>query len=67
MAAWDADAAQAAVDYGTFDTRTESNLATLLPIAQRYARKWLRDSVLPWAAKNGLTVKIISGTRTYAE
>lgn len=66
MAAWDADAEQAAVDYGTFDSRTESNLATLLPIAQRYARKWLAN-VMVWAESKGLAVKIIGGTRTYAE
>lgn len=67
MQQWDFDEQAAKNEYGTFDSRTEGNLTTLLPIAQRYARKWLRDSVLPWAAKNGLTVKIIGGTRTYAE
>lgn len=66
MQQWDFDEQQAKNEYGTFDERTESNLSTLLPVAQKHARKWL-NSVMVWAAKNGLVVKIICGTRTYAE
>ena len=49
---------------GRFDDRTEACIATLLPKAQIAARKAMI------AAKDlggGLTVKILSGTRTYAE
>lgn len=63
---WDFDEQAAKNEYGTFDDRTEGNLSTLLPVAQKHARKWL-NSVMAWAAKNGLVVKIIGGTRTYAE
>lgn len=49
-----------------FDTRTELNIATLVPAAQFAARKFMR-AVLPAMALHGLTVKIICGTRTYAE
>lgn len=49
--------------YGKFDDRTEANIATLLPKAQVAARKFmvLANSKFP------LTVKILSGTRSYAE
>ncbi len=53
-----------AEQYGYFDQRTEANIATLLPKAQIAARKAML------AAKGlggGLTVQILSGTRTYAE
>lgn len=66
MQQWDFEEQAAKNEYGTFDDRTESNLSTLLPIAQKHARKWLQ-SVMVWAAKNGLKVQIIGGTRTYAE
>lgn len=47
---------------GVFDTRSENCIATLLPPAQKIARRFL-------AAAKGfpLAVRIISGTRTYAE
>ena len=48
--------------YGTFDSRSESNLITLIPKAQIEARKFLKI-----AADNNKIVKILSGTRTYAE
>lgn len=48
--------------YGTFDSRTESNIATLLPDAQRAARRFL-VAAKPFQYQ----VKILSGTRTYAE
>lgn len=50
--------------YGRFDDRTEANIATLLPKAQIAARKAM---VAVKALGGGLTVKILSGTRTYAE
>lgn len=66
MQQWDFDEQQAKNEYGTFDDRTEGNLSTLLPVAQKHARKWLQN-VMVWAKNNGLKVQIIGGTRTYAE
>lgn len=48
--------------YGRFDDRTESVIASLLPNAQIQARKFMCI-----AANFKLTVKLISGTRSYAE
>ncbi|MFQ5466054.1 MAG: M15 family metallopeptidase, partial [Thermodesulfobacteriota bacterium] len=47
---------------GEFDFRTEKNIRTLLLTAQREARAYM-NRVLD----AGINVKIISGTRTYAE
>ena len=47
---------------GQFDPRTEQNIATLMPAAQKAARKFMKA-----AAAFPLTVRIISGSRTYAE
>lgn len=47
---------------GQFDPRSEKNIATLMPPAQKVARKFMRA-----AAGFRNTVKIISGSRTYAE
>jgi peptidoglycan LD-endopeptidase CwlK len=49
-------------EMGELDPRTEKAIGTLLPQAQRKAREFMK------AAKDfPVTVKIISGTRTYAE
>lgn len=48
--------------YGTFDNRSESNIISLTPKAQTEARKFLKIM-----KDNGKNVRIISGTRTYAE
>jgi len=53
-----------AEQYGRFDDRTEANIATLLPKAQIAARKAMNAAK---ALGGGLTVQILSGTRTYAE
>lgn len=45
-----------------FDSRSEKNLATLAPNAQRKAREWLR-----MCREAGINVKIICGTRSYEE
>jgi len=45
-----------------FDERSEKNLATLVPNAQRKAREWLRKCL-----EAGINVKVICGTRTYEE
>ena len=57
----DAQAAYEALrsSMGTLDPRTEKNIATLLPIAQQAARRFMKIA--------GSSCKIISGTRTYAE
>lgn len=47
---------------GSFDPRSERNIATLSLKAQREARLFLAR-----ALQGGLLVRIISGTRTYAE
>lgn len=64
-AAFDALFAQYQVKYGIFDTRSEVNISTLLPKMQVAARKLMalaRDKFF----KVG-QVKILSGTRSYAE
>lgn len=53
-----------AEQYGRFDDRTEGNLMTLLPKAQVAARKAM---IAVQALGGGLTVQVLSGTRTYAE
>jgi peptidoglycan LD-endopeptidase CwlK len=47
---------------GTFDDRTEANIKSLIPAAQRKAREFMKV-----ASTFSLTCRIISGTRTYAE
>lgn len=66
IAAWEAAEQEAIRQYGKYDDRTESNLSTLIPAAQKAARQWLQK-VMAWANENGLKVQIICGTRTYAE
>lgn len=48
--------------HGRFDDRTEGIIATLQPKSQVAARKFMK-----LASKAPFTVKLISGTRTYAE
>jgi peptidoglycan LD-endopeptidase CwlK len=47
---------------GKVDDRSEGVIATLLPEVQPYAR-----ALVTKAAANGITIKVISGLRTYAE
>lgn len=59
---------QIADKYGRFDERSEKNILTLRPKVQALARQFLKavgDS--NELVTNGMTVKIISGTRTYEE
>lgn len=65
-AAWDAAVERVKCKHGEFDARTEANLATLTPAAQDAARQWMRQA-LPVAEKLGVQVRIICGTRSYAE
>jgi len=60
--AFDAETAQIAKRYGTVDSRSEMQIATLQPRAQENARLFLKKLI-----ESGFEVKIISGTRTYAE
>jgi len=46
----------------TFDSRTECCIVTLLPAARDYARK-----LMVACLADGIRLKIISGSRTYAE
>jgi len=50
----------------TFDERSELNIATLHPEAQKTARAFL-GAAKAIAAKVGCDIKIISGTRSYME
>lgn len=45
-----------------FDERSERNIATLRPEAQRKAREWMRECL-----DEGINLRIIAGTRTFAE
>ncbi len=63
---WDADAEKIVAEFGAFDLRTEKNLATLLPAFQKASRQWLQQAI-PRAAKWGYSLKIICGTRDFAE
>lgn len=65
-ARWREQAEQARKDYGTFDARSEGNISTLMPEAQRAARRWLLAATKK-AAALGVEVRIIDGTRTYGE
>lgn len=65
-AQWDHDTEQALRTYGEMDARSEQNIATLIPAAQAAARQWMKLA-LPLAEKLGVQVKIICGTRSYAE
>ncbi|MDB5279920.1 MAG: peptidase and D,D-carboxypeptidase VanY/endolysin [Ferruginibacter sp.] len=49
-------------DFGAVDAKSESNIVTLIPDAQIAARKFL--AILTAAGKD---IRILSGTRTYAE
>lgn len=51
-----------AQQYGAFHPRSEANIITLVPKAQVLARKFLKI-----LTQEGKDVRIISGTRTYAE
>jgi peptidoglycan L-alanyl-D-glutamate endopeptidase CwlK len=60
-----ARAAAIAAAEGAFDARSEQNIATLQCDAQQAARRSL--TAIRAALTPGLVVRIISGTRTYAE
>ena len=57
-----AQGASIAQQFGSFDPRSEGNIIALLPKAQTEARKFLQ-----LCKNNNNDLRIISGTRTYAE
>lgn len=59
---FDKQFAKTARDLGTFDPRSEACIHTLLPVAQVACRKFLLAD-----PKDQYIIKILSGTRTYAE
>jgi peptidoglycan L-alanyl-D-glutamate endopeptidase CwlK len=59
-------AAALVASHGAFDTRSETNLRTLLLRAQAAARLCLQ-ALANDALGKGITARILSGTRTYAE
>lgn len=64
--AWERASLAIAQECGRYDERSESNIATLIPPAQRMAREWLGRATAK-AAENGVSVRIICGTRSYGE
>lgn len=65
VTAFETRGAQIAASLGTFDPRTEKNIQTLHLRAQEAARAFMR--AVDGALGANITVRIISGTRTYAE
>ncbi|MBR0907000.1 M15 family metallopeptidase [Bradyrhizobium liaoningense] len=61
--AFAAEFSSIATELGAFDSRSEGNIRTLVPQTQRAARGFLARA----KQLTGFDVKIISGTRTYAE
>lgn len=64
--AWQHAADEAKYALWPFDARSEENIATLLPSVQRQARQWLA-AACSCAGRMGVGVRIICGTRSYAE
>ena len=54
--------AAAPTEISTVDSRSEKNIATLLPEVQPFARALVQKASL-----NGIQIKVINGFRTYAE
>ena len=54
-------------DLGGVDERSAGNLATLLPEVQVVVRDWLLERACPAARELGYVVKVICGTRSWAE
>ncbi|MEY2497292.1 MAG: peptidoglycan LD-endopeptidase CwlK [Verrucomicrobiota bacterium] len=60
------DTQQIADELGSFDKRTEVNIRTMLIPTQRAARKFMK-TIAQAGLSPGFTVRILSGTRTFAE
>jgi peptidoglycan LD-endopeptidase CwlK len=63
---FEADTEQVANELGSFDTRTEKSIRTMLIPTQRKAREFMKNATQAGLSQ-GLTVRILSGTRTFAE
>lgn len=66
LAEFEVDTQQVADELGTFDKRTEARIRTMLIPTQRAARKFMQ-TIAQAGLTQGLTVRILSGTRTFAE
>lgn len=64
---WSDAVAASKKKHGVLDSRSEGCIETILPVAQDAIREWMQCKVLPWAKEHGLSVKVIQGTRSYAE
>lgn len=62
--AFDAEYDTIRKEMGVFDERSETNIHTLIPVAQREVRRFLTKAHREFPNFN---IRIISGTRTYAE
>jgi peptidoglycan L-alanyl-D-glutamate endopeptidase CwlK len=66
LAEFQADSERTADELGVFDKRSEASIVTMLLATQRAARKFL-NAVDTAGLSAGLTVRIISGSRTFDE
>ncbi len=65
-AQFEAASEQIATEFGMFSSRSEKQIRTLQPDAQKMARRFMSALSIELKAK-GRTFHILSGTRTYAE
>ena len=63
---FEADTEQVANELGSFDKRTEASIQTMLIPTQRKAREFMKN-IGQAGLGQGLSVRILSGTRTFAE
>jgi peptidoglycan L-alanyl-D-glutamate endopeptidase CwlK len=63
---FEADTEQVASELGSFDKRTEASIRTMLIPTQRKARDFMKN-IGQAGLSQGLTVRILSGTRTFDE
>jgi len=63
---FEADTEQIANELGSFDKRTEASIQTMLIPTQRKAREFMKN-IGQAGLGQGLSVRILSGTRTFAE
>lgn len=54
-------------ELGAVDERSSKNIRTMLPEAQVVVRDWLLEQAMPAAKELGYVVKVICGTRSWAE
>ena len=66
LALFEADSHNVGEELGRFDPRTEATIATLLVPTQRAARKFM-NAAGSAGLSSGLQVRLISGTRTFAQ